>query len=274
MNKMTLGPLGTRNILNVIGAVVDEFRLMICSDSWKVKAVDPANVAMISVDLPRSEFLDYECDLKDDPLIVGVDVDKVKNFLVGASPQEDIMIGDELTWPVEFSFFRATDNVHKGNRYQMDITQGIYSQSILLYPENEIRKGPKLPGALVFDHSLQLNTLELQRMIKKASKVSDYISFNVRRCDDTIVFTASTEDENGCPWIAKPQANGCASFSDRTDISSLYSLDYLQDIVKVIPSDKTWLNLGNDMPCKLVFHIGSMGRGRVEYCQAPRIESE
>lgn len=274
MNKMTLDPLRVRDLMNVLGSVVDEFRLKIYRDGWKVKAVDAANVATISIDMRSSEeFMKYEYGLTDEPLMVGVDVQKVKDFLVGASSGEDIMVGQELTDPVNFSFMPALDkqkNVKK-NSYYLDIEQGIYSRSMLLYPENEIRKEPKIPDHLGLDCKLLLNSIELRRMINKASKVSDYIRFNVHH-GENVVFTASTVDENDLPWTASPRVYEWGSLSSRTETSSMFSLDYLHDIVKFIPDEKTWLHLGNDKPCRLLFHIGTVGE--VEYCQAPRIASE
>lgn len=275
MNEMTLDPLRTRDFLNILGAVVDEFRLKIYSDGWRIKAVDPANVAMISIDLRSEEFMKYDYDLPDEPLMVGVDVDKVKGFLVGASSQEDVMVGEELTEPVDFSFCPIHDkhqNVRK-NSYQLDLFQGIYSRSMLLYPENEIRKEPKLPGDIGLACKLHLSTIELRRMINKASKVSDYIRFNALRTEGkNVEFTASTVDENDLPWTASPRVYSWDALSSRTEMSSLFSLDYLYEIVKVIPYERTWLYLGNDKPCILEFHIGT--EGKVEYSQAPRIESE
>jgi len=50
-----------------MGSIVDEFRLHISKDGWKVAAVDPANVALINIDLPmfsRTILLLPESDIR------------------------------------------------------------------------------------------------------------------------------------------------------------------------------------------------------------------
>jgi proliferating cell nuclear antigen len=55
---------------------------------------------------------------------------------------------------------------------------------------------------------------------------------------------------------------------------SLFSLDYLKDMNKAIPSDaEVTIELGQEFPVKLHFDIAE-GEGNVTYMLAPRIQSE
>lgn len=45
--KMSLDPQLTKQVISILGEVVDEFRLQMSKDGWKVAVVDPANVALI-----------------------------------------------------------------------------------------------------------------------------------------------------------------------------------------------------------------------------------
>ena len=55
--------------------------------------------------------------------------------------------------------------------------------------------------------------------------------------------------------------------------SSLFSLDYLQDMNKAIPKDtEVTMELGDEFPVKLHFDIAE-GEGEVTYMLAPRIQS-
>ncbi len=76
-----------RETIDVIAALVTECRLHVGEDGLKTRAVDTANVAMISLDLSReafSSFVATECEL-------GVDISKMKN-IIGMMGK-----GDELT---------------------------------------------------------------------------------------------------------------------------------------------------------------------------------
>jgi len=58
------------------------------------------------------------------------------------------------------------------------------------------------------------------------------------------------------------------------DSDSLFSLDYLQDMVKAMPKDvAVTLELGEEFPVKLHFDYAD-GTGNATYMLAPRIQSE
>ena len=281
--KMSLNPDLARQFLNIMGATVDEFRLHISKEGWKVAAVDPANVALVIIDLPKDNFDSYEFESDDnwtssidghstgvleENIAVGVDVDKIKEFF-GGMHEAEIVLDEELHAPVECVFSIASG---KYGRYQLVLKQGMFSRKILLLPETEIRKEPKIPK-LGLDYMLQLNTLEFQRIVKKAAKVSDYLRLGFRREEGSVTFTASTVDSDD-PWEASKQLHGWQALSDnaRDSSSSLFSLDYLCDIVEKIPSETVWLHIGHDNPCILSFKIGRTGT--IEYKIAPRVEAE
>jgi len=307
MSKATLNPRLARQFFNIVGAVVDEFRLSMSKDGWTVAAVDPANVVLVLIDLPKDTFLNYEFEsigwtssidgrptgvLMDD-IMVGIDVEKIKQFFGNL---KEPILDEEVNAPVEFIFSKAPDKYV--NRYQLELKQGMFSHTILLLPESEIRRSPKKP---VFhsDYMLQLKGLELQRIVKKASKVSDYLRLGFRREAGSVTFIASTVDGDGFPWNATKQLYGGQALRDkmcrdcefrgrmaqtsvcpdcryynkaRDSSSSLFSLDYLCDITEVIPSETVWLHIGHDNPCIISFILGQTGM--VEYKIAPRIQDD
>ena len=283
--KMSLNPDLARQFLNIMGATVDEFRLHISKEGWKVAAVDPANVALVIIDLPKDNFDSYEFESDDnwtsnidghatgvleENIAVGVDVDNIKVFF-GGMHEAEIVLDEELHAPVEFIFSRAPPK--HGNRYQLQLKQGMFSRTMLLLPESEIRRSPK-KLVLHLDYKLQLKTIELQRIVKKAAKVSDYLRLGFRREEGSVTFTASTVDSDDDPWEASKQLHGWQALRDeaRDSSSSLFSLDYLCDIAEKITSEQMWLHLGQDYPCEISFVIGRTGM--VRYKIAPRIEDE
>ena len=274
--KMSLNPELAREFINIVGEIVDEIRLIITMNGIKVSAVDPANVALIILDLPKDNFLSYEFEASDnwtssidghytgvlqENIAVGIDVLKIKEFL-DISEGEVVLI-EELRDPVEFTFSVDT----------LEMRQGMFYRKIKLLPENSIRKAPKIP-MLHLDYKVQLDTLEFMRITKKAAKVSDYIMLGFSREDADVIFTARASDGDELPWQAtKHMFNWqCLRDDARLSSSSLFLLDYLVDIMPKIPSDKVWLHIGQDYPCKLSFVLGQTGT--VEYLQAPRIEGD
>ncbi|MFH0904492.1 MAG: hypothetical protein V1854_04810 [Methanobacteriota archaeon] len=282
-NKAILDPQLARQFLNIMGAIVDEFRLSISKDGWKAVAVDPANVALVDIDLPKDNFLSYEFEsdnwtssidghptgVLEEELKVGIDINKIITFI--GYPDKKEMLDEEMHEPMEFIFSNAPPKY--GNRYQLQLKQGMFSRTMLLLPESEIRRSPEKP-ILHVDYMLQLKGRELQRIVEEAAKVSDDLRLGFRREEEGITFIASTVDGEGFPWDATKQLHGWEALSDkaRDSSSSLFSLDYLCDITEVIPSETVWLHIGHDNPCIISFILGQTGT--VEYKIAPRIQDE
>jgi len=283
--KMSLTPQAARHFINIISAVVDEFRLSISKDGWKMKAVDPANVVLVNIDLPKESFGSYEFAVTDiwtssidghatgvleESIEVGIYVNTIKDFLGGLYTDEAVL-DEEIHAPVVFSFNRYPERYW--NKYILTITQGMFSRKLLLLNEAELRKPPT---GIVFpsDYRLLVNTMEFTRIVKKAQKVNDYIRLGFRHETGEMTFTASTEDNDSFPWEAEKQVHIWKAVSDKPrDVSSsLFSLDFLYDIIEVIPSERVELYLGQDYPCRLSFPLGLTGK--CEYLVAPRLESK
>jgi len=84
------------NLLEVLGALVDEVLFNFSEDSLTIKALDPAQVALIKIQIPASSFLSY--DVKS-ALSVGVNLSDVLKSL--PRPKK----GDKLTFKADESFF-------------------------------------------------------------------------------------------------------------------------------------------------------------------------
>jgi proliferating cell nuclear antigen len=284
MTKATIPEQLLREFIKVIGELTDEFRLKITKDGWNVAVVDPANVAMILVDLPKDNFLNYEFQEEnwtscidghptgtlEDNIKVGIDVGKIKQFIPSIDGKI-MVLTDEDRLPIECTFRQAE---HGG--YELILKQGMFSRTIALLPENSIRKAPVIPK-LALDYKLQLNRLDLTRIVQRAEKVNDYIRFGFNReCtpeQHKMKFTATAKDDNDKPLTAEKYVAWQALRDGARDSSnSLYSLDYLTSMIPTIPSESAWLHLGQDYPLIMEFGIGQTGTAR--YMQAPRVETQ
>ena len=58
-NKIISDIFDMKETFNIINAVVNECRLHISNDGWKVSTLDPANVASVTIELPKENFYNY-----------------------------------------------------------------------------------------------------------------------------------------------------------------------------------------------------------------------
>ncbi|MDD3813269.1 MAG: hypothetical protein PHZ02_01375 [Desulfocapsaceae bacterium] len=288
MIQMSLHPQITRQFIHIIGKIVEEFRLHITKDGWKVISIDPATVAEVEINLPKENFLSYmfkESDLwtsniddhptgvQIDEIAVGIEIDKVKDFLDAGSER---VLDMELNEPIEFAFIQAAEKYQDTQsipRYELIMKQGMFSKKILLMHESEVRKYPKI-YKLKLDYKIQLGTLELLRVINKPGNV-DYIRLGYDRDTGGMKFLATVEDGNDLFTVEKlieiGDFHGLRELNTNGRASSLYSMDYLQSIVSVIPSDYVWLHIRQDYPLIIEFTLGTTGQ--CKYIQAPRVET-
>lgn len=280
MHKVTIEPTKLKQFLDILKAFVDEFRLEITESGWHVAAVDPANVAMIDVTLPKDEFLALELvQAGGEPLKVGVDITHVKNFIAE---------GDKLYDSTTLISMELMPDPKGGTLdYVLLISQGGISQQIKLLSEESIRKLPQWNGSewltkegktYKWEHKFTVELKDLQffcQCLSRAHRVNAWVRLTVHKGKDELIL--ETEGDNGRPWHAVVPAKVTPFDQSAETATSLFSLDYLEDIVKAIPyphrtvlPENLRLSLGTDVPLLMQFGIGSKGTAHVVI--APRVE--
>ncbi|NLU46235.1 MAG: DNA polymerase sliding clamp, partial [Euryarchaeota archaeon] len=71
-----------KGLVNVISTLIDEVKFTVDADGMSLKAVDPAHVAMIELNIGAKAFESFSAD----ELELGLDLDKVKTVLKLAGP--------------------------------------------------------------------------------------------------------------------------------------------------------------------------------------------
>jgi proliferating cell nuclear antigen len=137
----------------------------------------------------------------------------------------------------------------------------------LIDPES-IREEPDLPD-LDLPAEIVIEGRDIDRAVTAADLVSDHIELGV---DDTRnVFYVKAQGDTDDVHL-ELNAEDLIDLSVGT-ASSLFSLDYLDDMNKAIPKDaEVTMELGEEFPVKLHFDIAE-GQGQVTYMLAPRIQS-
>ncbi|MDD5686084.1 MAG: DNA polymerase sliding clamp, partial [Methanoregulaceae archaeon] len=156
MLKATIDADILKESIDAISALVTECRLHTDETGMSTRAVDTANVAMISLSLKKEAFESFESTKNE----LGMDIAKMKNIF-GMMGKDDLII------------LELPDDGHK-----LKVSFEGYRYSITLLDPNTIRKDPNppnidLPGKVVLSGS------ELNNAIKAASVVSDKIALGI-----------------------------------------------------------------------------------------------
>jgi proliferating cell nuclear antigen len=247
MFKSTIDADIFRESIDAIAALVTECRLHVEPAKIRTRAVDTANVAMVSLELQKDAFGSYSSTDHE----LGIDIAKMKNIL-GMMGK-----GDELTMILD-------DAGHK-----LELAFRNYRYSITLLDVNTIRKDPNpptidLPGKVVLAGDA------LNSAIKAAAVVSDKIALGIDPASQTFYMSAEGDTDNIRLELGTDQLKSLKAVQAR----SLFSLDYLKDMGKVMGrAEEVEIYLGVDHPVRFSFSIAG-GKGRVEYLLAPRIEAD
>ncbi|MFC4550391.1 MULTISPECIES: DNA polymerase sliding clamp [Halorussus] len=236
-----------KETIDSVGVLVDECKIHLEEDELLIRAVDPANVGMVDLNLSAEAFESYEADGG----IIGVNLDRLKEIAGMAN-------GDQ---PVQLELDEETRKLH----IQID---GLAYTLALIDPDS-IRQEPDIPD-LDLPAEIVVEGKDIDRAVKAADMVSDHIALSVSESDETFVVEAEGDTDDVRLELDRDDLIDLQA----GDARSLFSLDYLKDMDKAIPSDaEVRVELGEEFPVKLHFDIAE-GQGNVTFMLAPRIQSD
>ncbi len=239
--KMSVKDL--KEITNLLLTLVSEAKFEMSSEGMSVKAVDPAHVAMIVLDVSRDAFMEYEAEDEE----LGVDLDKVKDILKLASSGDLVEISKD------------------GNRLTFLI--GNLTRSMPLIDTSALSV-PKVPN-LVLPAKVVVPLSEFAHGIKAAESISDNITLRITPTE----FEMFTQGDEDSARLSIPR-DMLKELSCEEPVKSMYPVDYLLKLVKAMESaDYLTIYLGTDYPIKIEFDVAT-GKGKGYYLLAPRIEGE
>jgi len=242
---VSAGTLGTA--LDSVSVLVEECKLHLDDEEVTIRAVDPANVGMVDLTLSADAFESYEADGG----VIGVDLSRLQDIASMAG-------NDDL---VHLELDEETRKLH--------ISIDGLEYTLALIDPDSVRQEPDIPD-LDLPANIVLEGRDIDRAVTAADMVSDHIALGV------------DEDEEQFYVDAEGDTDDVHFELDRDDLidltvgpaHSLFSLDYLKDMNKAIPSDaEVTLDLGEEFPIKLHFDIAEAD-GHVTYMLAPRIQSD
>jgi proliferating cell nuclear antigen len=237
-----------KEVLSALVGVTDRGVLRISEEGITSKQVDPANVAMVSLDMKRDVFTDY--DLKGEELVAGVDFDKLLhnlklyNYLTNVEEHIEIKIDTK--------------------RVQMN--SGYFSYDLQLIPLDALRKEPKLPE-LEFPATATIKLEDFKLGINIADDITGYVEI----CMNSEEFFMGMEGNEDKFRLAIPKED-LTLFNVNREVKSRFSTDYLMSMAKGVVGRLITLKTNNDYPLQMQFTVTE--GCKVAYLLSPRINQE
>lgn len=234
-----------KGIVDIVSTLVDEAKFNVNSDGFSLKAVDPAHVAMVDLEVEKDAFEEFIADETE----LGIDLDKIKEVLRLARSGDIIDIEQDE------------------ERNRLIINVGNVSRRMNLVDTTGM-SDPKVPN-LSLPTRMSVAAEELQKGIRAAESVSDHIALNAT-AEGFEMFSEGDTDTVSL----KLDKESLVSLESEEEVRSLFPLDYFSNMIRAISGGTVVeISLGSDYPVKMEFDVAD-GKGKVRYLLAPRIESD
>ncbi|MHC1570544.1 MAG: DNA polymerase sliding clamp [Methermicoccaceae archaeon] len=234
-----------KDALEVMSVLVDEAVMQVADDGIHSKAVEPANAAMVVLDMGVKAFESFEADGGE----LGVDLTRLSKALNMAQKGDIAMLELE-------------EDTHK---LRLELSGITYHLSLL--DPSTIRRVPKVPQ-LELPARILMRGVDLQRAIRAASDVGSYLVLGVE--DDSFYVEVEGDTDKMRFTLTRDELIDLKGSNAR----SLFSLEYLRDISKsrALAGSDILLEIGIDYPSRLSFEFAD-GTCKGTYIVAPRVES-
>jgi proliferating cell nuclear antigen len=234
-----------KGIIEVTSPLVNEAKFNITSKGISLRAVDPAHVAMVDLEIKNTAFEEY----KSDELELGIDLDKLSGIMRLANS------GDTVS--LEYD--------EKSNRLIVKIGNLVRKMGLIDTAGMPDSKVPNLdlPAKAVVKAS------ELSKGVRASEAVSDHLALSV----DKDAFELFAEGDTDTVNLNLPK-DLLVKLDSPGKFKSLFSIDYFSNMIKPVRGeDPITISMGNDNPIRVDFDIAEK-KGHVTYLLAPRIESD
>lgn len=234
-----------KKMIDIVSPLVNEVKINANPGGISLRAVDPAHVAMVDLDIKASAFEEYKADDTE----IGIDLDKLASVMKLASSNDIVeMEMDEVS-----------------NRLIVKV--GNLVRKIGLIDTTGMTE-PKVPN-LNLPAKITVKASELLQGIKASESISDHIALSATEDAFELFAEGDTDTVN-----LKLSKDLLLDLNAPEKCRSLFSVEYLSSMVKPVRGDQPLtIYLGNDNPVKLEFEFADKN-ARATYLLAPRIESE
>jgi proliferating cell nuclear antigen len=241
-----------QGLIDSVDVLVDECKVRLSENRVGVRAVDPANVGMVDVDLEAEAFESYHTE----PGILGLNLEKFAD-VVGLGSKGDL---------VHLNYDPQTRKLHIS-------VDGVEYTLALIDPDS-IRQEPDIPD-LDLPVEVAVESSVIDQGVTAADMVSDHIALGTQQDGRINQFTIEAEgDTDDVELVKGEDEDEIIEGTFRSQAHSLFSLDYLKDMNKALPKNGVvTLELGEEFPVKIHFDDDD-GEMTTTYMLAPRIQSD
>jgi len=224
--------------VELISELVTEVKIKLNEYGLSITAIDPANVAMVNLRIPKQTFSEFDSDNE----VLGVNLDSLKKILKRSSG------------PVLLEKKENLLHIQMEDRIKRNFTLG------LIDIDSEDKEMPNIE----FSARVEIRSEDFVDSVEDCSVVSDACSFVIKEGK----FIMEAKGMNS----TKTEFSGDEVNIRAESCKSKYSLEYLQKFIKASKlSEKTILNFAEDHPLRMDVKTENL---EISFVLAPRVETE
>jgi proliferating cell nuclear antigen len=224
--------------IELISELVTEVKIKINEYGLTITAIDPANVAMVGLRVPKKAFSEFDSGSE----TLGVNLDSLKRILKRSGGPLSIERKENLL------------HIQMDDRIKRNFILS------LIDIESEDKEIPNLE----YSARVELRSEDLIDSVEDCGVVADACSFIIK--EEKFVIEAKGLNST------RTEFSGDEASITAEECKSRYSLEYLQKFIKASKlADKTILNFADDHPLRMDVRTENM---EISYILAPRVETE
>ena len=230
----------------IISELVTEVRAKVNKEGFSIGAIDPANVALVTLKIPASSFSQFKVDNEEGEEL-GLNLSDLKSVLrrCGAGSSLIIERQDNLL------LFNIQDKVKR-----------TFSLA-LIDTSAEEKQAPKLE----FGSKVEIDSSLLADAIEDAAIVADAFTLITTKKNESFIVEAK-----GALNSAKVEFSSDEAKMQIQDAKAKYSVEYMQKFIKGARlAEKAILQFSTDYPLQIEFKTPKIELG---FVLAPRVETE
>lgn len=230
--------------IEIISELVSEVRIKVREFGLSISAMDPANVALVGLKIPKSAFADFEAD----ETTLGVNLEDLKKVLKRVSPKSSLLLKkDENILEIQIE-----DRIRRSFRL-----------NLIDIDSDDIEFSEKITN-MEFSSKVEISSVDLISSIEDCAVVADSCVFEIANNK----FIVSARGINS----AKSEFSQDEAIISGEESKSKYSLEYLSKFMKASKfADKTKIDFAVNHPLKIIFKGPIL---ELSFVLAPRVETD
>jgi len=232
-----------KEIIDALGKLIDEVAFQLTQEGLVIKALDPARVALIHIDLPMTAFIEYDVS---EETIAGISTANLAKML------KRVKKGDRFVLSVEEDRVEVVIE---------SIGRRVYRFRNLEAPL------PEIPEAqLEFNVEAQLLIDVVKQAVKDAETVGEHLELEAPDTETLYLRGRGATVTETKLVVGMP---ALVSLEVKEPSKSVYQVEYLKYVVGLTKiAELATIKFSSDAPLELEF---SLSEGRIKYLLAPAI---